>query len=85
MNITKRVMWKTKGGAEIPVDSMTDGHLVNTIRMLRKQDASASTMMDQLWGVQTSLAEAAMVESLTRNPMLDILEHEAARRGLETE
>ena len=30
-------IWTTKGGQEIPISQMTDSHLSNTIKMLRKK------------------------------------------------
>lgn len=33
------LVWTTKDGRQIPINEMTDAHLVNTIRMLVRQQA----------------------------------------------
>lgn len=45
MRERKAIVWKTKTGKEIPIQDMNDNHLLNTIKMINKNE-------DEIWNCQ---------------------------------
>lgn len=74
-------IWTTRDGTKIPVRDMTDSHLLNTIRMLRRSGANENGG-DSTYtiGGDTEYVETGEIDDMLRS-MLD----EADRRALSTD
>ena len=68
-------IWTTKEGTDIPIDEMTDSHLLNTIHFLER-NANYEIMVD---AIERSID--TNVEDLTANIYLNMLKL-AKKRGL---
>jgi len=85
--------WVTKDGRRIPVASMTDAHLVNAIRMMRRKGFCSVNEWWRAAGVAASFGADSMasyyasgeVDSMgaRTNSRLDDLLAEADKRGLD--
>lgn len=40
------IIWKTREGKNIPIKDMSNNHLINTLKMLAKQEAMAECFKD---------------------------------------
>ena len=83
--------WKTRDGREVDVADMADDHLVNTLRMLRRNGfVSTSTLNFYLFGPSpegdgAQLAfDRELSELMNRKPLdvMSNMESEAEKRGL---
>ena len=77
-------IWETKDGQEIPVSQLTDGHLLNILRFIKrkaKEGITNSYIMD------IDIPDVIFEEELYGQEVLDFfnykeLEKEAKKRGL---
>lgn len=87
--VVQRV-WTTKDGRKIKVGDMEDGHLVNTIRMLRRKYVTVDEFLSAcayasspMAGDMASMAVEQEIATMSIMPWIfDDLVAEAARRGL---
>jgi hypothetical protein len=84
-------VWITKDGRRIPVKEMSDEHIVNTIRMLRRK---GGVTVDEFLGMCVAVAsvngemaqyaaEGEIADARVLPPVFDALLDEASARGLE--
>ena len=45
------IIWKTKNGDEIPIRNMSDTHLENTIKMIKRNDENNERDMEALGSI----------------------------------
>lgn len=58
-------VWKTKDGRELPVSKMTDSHLINTIKMCRRNcNKMIHTDQEQLMGAEAFLSGEMALDSI---------------------
>lgn len=70
-----RVMWKTKDGREIPIDTMTDDHIVRSIRLLRRKAIEKILFLE----LNTT------VDKILERTKINLLIDEAKKRNLSYE
>ena len=81
-------IWKTRDGREIPVGLMTDDHLKNTFKMLKRRNFQRkSTILNCLAYAATAPDGAAMAaeaeaSAMRYNPQAVYIFDEVERRGL---
>lgn len=84
-------VWITRDGRHTPIAEMTDGHLVNTIRMLErkgfisKSEYEAMTLGNPPQGDMAMMAYEQAIDELFNTPVspqLDDLRNELNKRGL---
>lgn len=90
-------IWMTKTGEEIPVSTMTDSHLLNTLRFLKRNGYIHESVLHSYLGPGPTADAASMAfqreqdtffeglcsGEIKPSPWVGILEEEAKKRGLE--
>lgn len=79
----KRGIWTTKDGRDIPIEEMTDAHLLNTIRFVRRR-AKEGIWVVKWWDVETgdSDVDYESGKRALRRMKYKALKAEAKRRGI---
>lgn len=73
-------VWKTLSGEEIKISNMTDEHLGNTLRMLKRNGVGRFHLC-----AGTDMISDPCMDCMTPDPTTEALEDEAKRRGLNWE
>lgn len=84
------VIWTKRDGTKVPIVEMDDGHLANTLRMLRRKFVTADEFISACNYASSpmagEMASLAVEEEIARMQIMPsifyVLALEAARRGL---
>ena len=90
--MTQVDIWTTENGREIPIKDLADPHLINILRMLKRNGVIASSTLEFYLTCEPPTADGASMafdqefDAVLDSPVclqLDNLEAELAKRGLE--
>lgn len=54
LRMRSQIVWKTRNGECIPIDKMSDTHLINTINMIKRMEDYDEVVIDELRGLDLS-------------------------------